>query len=86
MALFGDNAPYCKLLFEPEQLSEFNRNNLWFFSSIARAIAERDEQNSVKLYKGYIQNDATARIITQALLIVDYYGGAITHATNAVDR
>lgn len=82
----GDNAPYCKILFEPEQVAEFNRNNLWLFSTISRAIAERDGQKLVKFYKGFIQNDATSRIITQALLIVDYYGGAITHATNAVDK
>lgn len=82
----GDQAPYCKMLLPSQDLPEFNRINLNIFTAIARKIAERDGHSSVQYYRGGTADLNLEKVVNQAMVIIDYYGGAITHATNAVDR
>lgn len=82
----GDNAPYCKLIYPPEQVSEFNRQNLDTLASVARAIAQHSGKTSVMYYKGVNTDTDTNAIVEHTLRIVKAYGGARTHNTTALEE
>lgn len=82
----GDMGPYAKLMHASHELPEFNRANFDLLNTIAIEIAKMSGQMSMVNYKGVQPNENIAPIVEQAKQIVDYFGGARTHGTEAVDK
>lgn len=80
----GELAPYCKLLFPPQQLTEFNRDHLRIPFSVAIAISRNYNQSSVQFLVGDSNDTAVQKIVEDALNLVKIAGGARTRITQAV--
>lgn len=76
----GSEAPYCKLIYPPEDLAEFKGERIGILTNIAHDIATQDGRSTLSNLKGVSTHPLQPKVLDTVRRIISLYGGAITHS------
>lgn len=74
----GADAPYCKLLYPPEELTEFKGERIGILTNIAHDIATFEGRSTLSNLRGVSTFPLPASTIATVRRIISLYNGAIT--------
>jgi len=74
----GNDAPYCKLLYPPEELTEFKGERIGILTNIAHDIATHEGRSTLANLRGTSTYPLPAKMVATIRRLIDLYSGAIT--------
>lgn len=82
----GEDAPYCKFLYPPEQLQVFQHARLGIFVAVAFEVSLMEGKASFRNYQGVARNEISTELSAKVKEIVTLFGGARTKNVSLVRK
>jgi len=76
----GPDAPYCKLLYAPEELTEFKGERIGVLTNIAHDFATFEGRSTLANLRGTSTFPLKSQYVSTVRRIITLYSGAITHS------